>query len=129
MVSCPHVKISGAARQLLSEAGDSVESAVGIYFSSQHGNAAASSRASTPQEQLHAIIGPDVRNGEIITLLRDAHNDVQGAVNLYYQRQLQGMCWPLKLALMDTLAFTRCPSFASSSLNAASATCRRPGMS
>ena len=91
-----------AARQLLSEAGGSVETAVGIFFSSQHGSAAARSRASTPTEQLRAILGPDVPNGQLSTLLRDAHNDVQGAVNLFYQRQ--GMRCPPNLALLEALA-------------------------
>ena len=85
--------IPDAARQLLSEAGGSVETAVGIYFSSQHGNAAASSRASTPTQQLRAVLGSDVPNGQLSALLRDAHNDVQGAVNLYYQRQGK-RCFP-----------------------------------
>ena len=75
-----------AARQLLREADDSVETAVGIFFTSQHANAASSSRASTPREQLHAILGPDLSTEQLERLLRDAHNDVQEAVELYYQR-------------------------------------------
>ena len=99
---------SCAARQLLSEAGGSVEDAVGIYFSSQHGNAAASSRTSNPTEQLQAVLGLELAQGYLTALLRDAHDDVQGAVNLHYHRQ--GTRWPLRVALLGFLALVQCLS-------------------
>ena len=85
--------MSGAARQLLREADDSVEAAVGIYFSSQQGGAASGARGNTPSEQLQAILGPDVSSEQVEALLRDAHNDVQAAANLHYQHE--GKPWPL----------------------------------
>ena len=68
-----------------------MESAVGIFFSTQNGNVASSAVASTPSEQLQAILGPNVSAARVEALLRDAGSDVQAAVNLHYQREGQDM--------------------------------------
>ena len=68
-----------------------MESAVGIFFSTHNGSVASSAVASTPSEQLQAILGPDVSAAQVEALLRDAGSDVQAAVNLHYQREGQDM--------------------------------------
>ena len=68
-----------------------MESAVGIFFSTQNGSVASSAVSSTPSEHLQAILGPDVTAAQVEALLRDADSDVQAAVNLHYQREGQDM--------------------------------------
>ena len=64
-----------------------MESAVGIFFSTQNGSVAPSVVASTTNEHLQVILGPDVSAAQVEALLRNAGDDVQAAVNLHYQRE------------------------------------------
>ena len=84
-----------------------MESAVGIFFSTQNGSVASNAVASTLSEQLQAILGPDVSAAQAEALLRDAGSDVQAAVNLHYQREGQ-----------DMLPSTPCPLFCCTSISA-----------
>ena len=47
-----------------------MESAVGIFFSTQNGSVASNAVASTPSEQLQAILGSDVSAAQVEALLR-----------------------------------------------------------
>ena len=72
-----------AAERLLQQTEGSVETAVALYFSSDHSSIVQEDSAS-PLTQLRAILGPSVTRRQAQDLLVRADNSVQEAVDLHY---------------------------------------------